>query len=282
MCRKSEPCRSDSVPLQYRDYQDVFEQRQEGKLPPSRPWDHAIELKPGAPPTLISKTIHLSQTEQQEVLKFIKEHMARGTIRPSKSPYATSFFIKKKNGKLRPVQDYRPVNAWTIKNCYPLPLIPQLIDRLRGCTLFIGMDVEWGYNEVLIKEEDQWKAAFITNEGLFEPTVMFFGLTNSPATFQTMMNTIFQDLINGGNVTIYMDDIAIHTGCKEEETEDEHVARHCLLVRQVLNRLCKNDLHLNPEKCTFKQDHLNFLGVRVAKGVVEMEQAKVDKVKTWT
>ena len=144
------------------------------------------------------------------------------------------------------------------------------------------MDVKWGYNEVLIKEEDRWKAAFITNEGLFKPTVMFFSLTNSPATFQTMMNTIFQDLINGGNVTIYMDDIAIHTGCKEEETEDEHVARHCLLVRQVLNRLCKNDLHLNLEKCTFKQDHLNFLGVRVAKGVVEMEQAKVDKVKTWT
>jgi hypothetical protein len=82
----------------------VFKQRQEGKLPPSQPWDHAIELKPGAPPTLISKTIHLSQTKQQELLKFIKEHMARGTICPSKSPYAASFFfIKKKNGKLRPV-----------------------------------------------------------------------------------------------------------------------------------------------------------------------------------
>jgi len=107
----------------------MFEQRQEGKLPPSRPWDHAIELKPGAPPTLISKTICLSQTEQQELLKFIKEDTARGTICPSKSPYATSFFfIKKKNGKLRPVQDYQPVNAWTIKNRYPLPLIPQLID----------------------------------------------------------------------------------------------------------------------------------------------------------
>jgi hypothetical protein len=199
-----------------------------------------------------------------------------------KSPYATSFFfIKKKNGKLRPVQDYCPVNAWTIKNCYPLPLIPQLIDRLRGCTLFTGMDIEWGYNEVLIKEEDRWKVAFIMNEGLFEPTVMFFGLTNSPATFQTMMNTIFRDLIDGGNITIYMDDIAIHTGHKEGETEDDHLAQHRNLVRQVLDRLCKNDLHLNPEKCTFEQDHLDFLGVRVAKGVVEMEQAKVDKVKTW-
>jgi hypothetical protein len=188
--------------------------------------------------------------------------MARGTIRPSKSPYAASFFfIKKKNGKLRPVQDYRPVNAWTVKNRYPLPLIPQLIDQLRGCTLFTGMDVEWGYNKVLIKEEDRWKATFITNEGLFEPTVMFFGLTNSPATFQTMINTIFRDLIDGGSVTIYMDDIAIHTRRKEGETESDHLARHRDLVRQVLDRLRKNDLHLNPEKCTFEQDHLDFLGV---------------------
>jgi hypothetical protein len=172
------------------------------------------------------------------------------------------------------------VNAWTIKNRYPLPLIPQLIDWLRGCTLFTEMDIEWGYNEV-IKEEDRWKVAFIMNEGLFEPTVMFFGLTNSPATFQTMMNTIFWDLIDEGNITIYMDDIAIHTGRKEGEMDDEHIAHHCLLVRQVLDRLHKNDLHLNPEKCTFEQDHLDFLGIRVAKGMVEMEQAKIDKVKTW-
>ncbi len=99
-----------------------------------------------------------------------------------------------------------------IKNRYPLPLIPSLIDRLRDCTKFTGVDIEWGYNEVLIKPKDRWKAAFITNEGLYEPTVMFFGLTNSPATFQTMMNTIFRDLIDEGSITIYMDDIAIHTG----------------------------------------------------------------------
>src|SRR6266851_5870733 len=125
------PRRSDSVPLQYRDYRDVFEQRKGKGLPPSRTWDHAIDLKPGAPVTLISKTVRLSRTEQGELSEFLKEHTARGTIQPSKSPYAASFFfIKKKNGKLRPVQDYRPVNAWTIKNHYPLPLIPSLIDRL--------------------------------------------------------------------------------------------------------------------------------------------------------
>ncbi len=148
-------CQSDSVPLQYRDYHDVFEQRCGKGLPPSRTWDHSIDLKPGAPATLISKTIHLSQTEQGELSQFLKEHTAQGTIQPSKSPYAASFFfIKKKNGKLRPVQDYRPVNAWTIKNRYPLPLIPSLINQLRDCTIFTGVDIEWGYNEVLIKPKD--------------------------------------------------------------------------------------------------------------------------------
>jgi hypothetical protein len=188
-------CQSDKVPLQYQDFHDVFEQQKRGGVPPSCPWDHAIELKPGAPATLRSRTIRLSQTKQIELSKFLKEHTARGTIQPSKSPYTASFFfIKKKNSKLQLVQDYQLVNAWTIKNRYPLPLIPQLIDRLQGCTLFTGCNIEWGYNEVLIKPEDRWKAAFITNEGLYEPTVMFFRLTNSPVTFQVMINTIFHDL----------------------------------------------------------------------------------------
>jgi hypothetical protein len=141
---------------------------------------------------LISQNIRLSQLEQEELKKFLKEPQERGTIQLSKSPYAAAFFfIRKKNGKLRPVQDYRPVNTWTVHNKYPLPLIPQQIDRLRGCTLFTKVDIRWGYNAVKIKKGHKWKAAFTTNEGLFEPTVMFFGLTNSPATFQTMMNTLF-------------------------------------------------------------------------------------------
>ncbi len=176
---------------------------------------------------LTGRTIHLSQSEQVELTKFLKDHMARGMIRPSKSPYtAPFFFIKKKNGKLWPVQEYCPINLWTIKNHYPLPLIPQLVDRLHECTLFTGVDIEWGYNEVHIKEGDQWKAAFITNKGLYELTIMFFSLTNSPATFQTMMNTIFRNLIDEGNITIYMDDIAIHMGPQEGKTHNRHIKRH--------------------------------------------------------
>ena len=178
-----------TVPPQYKEYARVFNRPDDKKVPPSRPWDHEIELKEGAPATLRAKNIRLSQSELEELDKFLDEHTKRGTIVPSKSPYAAAFFfIKKKNGKLRLVQDYRPVNSWTVKNRYPLPYIPQTIDRLRGCTLFTSCDIEWGYNTVGIKPKDRWKAAFTTERGLFEPTVMFFGLTNSPATFQTMMN----------------------------------------------------------------------------------------------
>ena len=109
------------------------------------------------------------------------------------------------------MQDYRPINEWTVKNKYSLPLIPQLIDQLQGCSLYTKFDVRWGYNNVRIKDGDQWKAAFITNQGLFKLTVMFFGLTNSPATFQAMMNTIFANEMAQGWLMIYMDDMAIHT-----------------------------------------------------------------------
>jgi Reverse transcriptase (RNA-dependent DNA polymerase) len=83
-----------------------------------------------------------------------------------------------------------------IKNHYPLPLTHELIDRVKGSKYFTKLDIRWGYNNVRIKEGDEWKVAFKTNCGMFEPLVMFFGLTNSPATFQTMMNDIFRDLIN--------------------------------------------------------------------------------------
>jgi Reverse transcriptase (RNA-dependent DNA polymerase) len=203
-----------NIPMQYWMYSRVFLEEASHEFPPSRPWDHVIELKPGAPAVLPSKLIPLSKVEQIELQSFVKEHTARGTIRPSKSPYKSRFFyIKKKDGKLRPVQDYQLVNQWTIRNTYPLPLIPKLIDQLSGCSLYTKFDIQWGYNNVQIREGDEWKAAFITNEGLFELTVMFFGLTNSLATFQTMMNSIFADNITERWLTVYMDDMAIHTKC---------------------------------------------------------------------
>ncbi len=180
-----------------------------------------------------------------------------------------------------PVQDYRPVNEWTIKNHYPLPLIPQLINQLRGCTLFTKFNIKWGYNNIQIKDGDQWKAAFTTNEGLFKLTVMFFRLTNSPATFQTMMNTIFHDLIADRSMTVYMDNMAIHTAPWPSETTEVHVEWHQKIINQVLTKLDKHNLYLNPEKCDFELPHINFLGVCITNRTVQMEQGKVDKVQEW-
>jgi len=110
-----------------------------------------------------------------------------------------------------------------VKNVYPLPLISNLINCLQATHFFTKLDVHWGYNNVHIKEGDKWKAAFWTNRGLFEPLAMFFGLTNSPATFQTMMNNIFQDLIFEGVVCIYLDDILIFTETMEEYDRVTHL-----------------------------------------------------------
>jgi len=100
-------------------------------------------------------------------------------------------FVPKKDSKRRMVQDYQYVNKFTVKNSYSLPLISDLVDNMDTKRVFTKMDLRWGYNNVRIKEGDEWKAAFTMHIGSFEPVVMFFGLTNSPATFQTMMNDIF-------------------------------------------------------------------------------------------
>ena len=184
------------VPAWLHDYHSVFETEGFEELPPRREWDHAIDLKEGTKPWGDARVIPLSSDERKALQEFLDENLKTGRIQPSKSPYASAFFfVKKKDGKLRPVQDYRKVNAMTIKNRTPLPLIKEVIDRLHGARVFSKMDVRWGFNNIRIKEGDEHKAAFITSKGLFEPTVMFFGLTNSPATFQTMMNAILRPVI---------------------------------------------------------------------------------------
>jgi hypothetical protein len=225
----------DKIPKEFRQYNRVFSEEKSQHLPRHTIWDHAIELLPNAPATLPGQLLPLTKLEKEEMQKFVEEHLHRETICESWSPYAANFFfVKKKDGKLRPIQDYRPINKWTKKNRNVSPLIPQTIDRLSRCTLFTKFDVHWGYNNVRIKEGDKWKAAFLTPEGLFEPTVMFFGLTNSPATFQMMMNTIFRREVAQGWLSVYMDDIAIHTKLGMDESNSQHRKRHEMLTHQVL------------------------------------------------
>ena len=161
-----------------------------------RPWDHVIDFKSRAPDAIDCKVYPMTHTEDDALDEFIDEQLAKGYIHPSISPYASSFFfIKKKGRKLRLVQDYRNINKWTVRNPYPLPLITTLIRDLGGAMIYTKLDMRWGYNNVRIKAGDEHKVAFKTRRGLYEPTVMFFGLTNSPATFQAMMNVLYGDTI---------------------------------------------------------------------------------------
>jgi hypothetical protein len=261
-----------NIPEYLREFEDVFSKKSFDSLPHEKIWDHAIELIPDAKPKN-TKVYPLSPTEQAQLDEFLQENLDSGRIRPSKSPMASPvFFIKKKDGTLRLVQDYRALNSMTIKNRYPIPLISELVNQLRGAKYFTKLDVRWGYNNVRIKKGDEWKAAFRTNRGLFEPLVMFFGLCNSPATFQTMMNDIFHDLIMEGVVCVYIDDILIFT---------KTIAEHRRVTKLVLQRLKEHKLYLKPEKCEFERTQIEYLGLIISEGRVEMDPVKVAAVTEW-
>jgi hypothetical protein len=152
----------------------------------------------------------LTPLEKIALKDYIEDGVKRGTLCHSEAPDACSFFfIDKKDGKLRPIQDYRPLNAITRKNVAPIPLIPELIDKLLSARFFTKLDVRWGYNNIRIHEGDEWKTAFKTPMGLYESLVMNFELCNAPTTFQTFIDEQFKDLIATGHVMVYLDDILI-------------------------------------------------------------------------
>jgi len=270
--QQGDTCRCHPVAAYVTEFQSVFAKEDFDILPEHRKWDHTIELIPGAEPKS-SKVYLLSPLEQEELNAFLEENLRTGRIRPSKSPIAAPmFFIKKKDGSLQLVQDYRALNAVTVKNRYPLPLISELVSQLRGAKYFTKLDVQWGFNNVHIKPRDEWKVAFRTNRGLFEPLVMFFGMTNSPATFQTMMNDIFRTLIAKGIVVVYLDDILIFTRIEEE---------HERAVWRVLEVLAEHKLFLRLEKCEFHQKEIEYLGLVISENKVAMDPVKVAGVCDW-
>jgi len=211
--------------------------------------------------------------EKEEVREFMEEQLRKGYIRPSKSPQTSPvFFVGKKDGKKRMVQDYQYLNKGTIKDNYPLPLISDLIDTMGTKRVFTKMDLRWRYNNVRVKEGDEWKAAFIMHLEIFEPTVMFFSLTNSSATFQAMMNDILRDLINTREVAAFMDDILV--GTEEEE-------KHSKIVEEVLRKMEENDLYVKPEKYIWKVREINFLGLVMGSGGIKMQKEKLVGVLEW-
>ena len=203
------------VPKQFHQWLKVFGKVESERMPVRKVWDHAIDVKEDFKPSK-AKVYPLSRNEREEMQKFVDEHLKKGYIRSSKSEQISLvFFIGKKDGGKCIVIDYCKLNRQTVKNNYPLPLITELVDNMGSKQVFTKMDLQWGYNNVCIKEGDKWKAAFTTHAGSFESVVMFFGMTNSPTIFQVMMNEILRDMINEGKVAAFVDDVLVETETKE-------------------------------------------------------------------
>jgi hypothetical protein len=199
-------------------FRDIFPKKLPKGLPPKRAVDHAIKTIPDAKPAFKS-IYHMSPREIDALKKEIDELLEQGFIRPSVSPYgAPVLFVVKKGGDLRMCIDYRDLNEQTIKNCCPLPRIDEIFDRLTNPQFMSSFDLQNGYWQIAMKEEDIYKTAFRTRYGHFEFLVMPFGLTNAPATFQTLMNTILHPYLDKF-VVVYIDDILVFSKTLEEHLE---------------------------------------------------------------
>ncbi|QRW23084.1 Retrotransposable element Tf2 protein [Rhizoctonia solani] len=259
------------LPSQYHEFAKVFGKEEFKVLPPHREYDIAIDLVPDA--KLTPGPIYgMTDAESKALKQHIDKELATGKIRPSTLlAGALVMFVKKADGSLRLVVDYRKLNDVTHKNVYPLPRQDDLMAKLRRAKLFTKLDLQWGYNNVRIKEGDEWKTAFRTKYGLFEYLVMPFGLTNAPATFQHFMNNLFRDLIDV-TVVIYLDDILIFL-----ENPEDHPAH----VREVLSRLMKNQLFCKLSKCHFHVTTVDYLGIVISPSGFSMDQKKVEAVTSW-
>ena len=259
------------LPSKYREFSDVFDKVKANTLPDHRPYDCPIDLHSEKEPPW-GPIYNLSPSELKVLREYIDENLANGFIRHSRSPAgAPIFFVKKKDGSLRLVVDYRGLNKVMVRNRYALPLIPNLLERLSGAKYFTRLDLRGAYNLVRIRPGDEWKTAFRTRYGHFEYTVMPFGLTNAPAVFQHMANDIFRDFLDIF-IIIYLDDILIYS--KTQEDHDNH-------VRQVLQRLREFGLYAKLEKCCFDRNQVEFLGYVVSPEGISMDPKKVQTVLDW-
>ncbi|KAF8750036.1 hypothetical protein RHS01_09663 [Rhizoctonia solani] len=260
----------DGVPSKYHQYAKVFGEEEFNKLPPHRHYDIGIELTEEGP--LNSPLYSMTDAESATLKDWLRDELKAGKIRPS-NPQISSpvMFVPKKDGSRRLVVDYRRLNNRTKKNVYPLPRPDDLMAQLCGAKVFTKLDLRWGYNNVRVKEGDEWKTAFRTKYGLYESLVMTFGLTNAPAAFQHFMNELFKDLLDVC-VIIYLDDILIYS--KDDASHTKH-------VHEVLKRLMDNQLFCKASKCTFHVTSVEYLGIMVSNKGFSLDKLKIQAVQEW-
>ncbi|QRW23994.1 Retrotransposable element Tf2 protein [Rhizoctonia solani] len=260
----------EGVPPEYHQYAKVFGEEEFNKLPPHRHYDIGIELTEEGPLNL--PLYSMTDAESATLKDWLRDELKAGKIRPSKSSISSPvMFVPKKDGSRCLVVDYRRLNNRTKKNVYPLPRPDDLMAQLRGAKVFTKLDLRWGYNNVRVKEGDEWKTAFRTKYGLYESLVMTFGLTNAPASFQHFMNDLFKDMLDVC-VIIYLDDILIYS--KDDATHTQH-------VHKVLRRLMENQLFCKASKCTFHVTSVEYLGIIVLDKGFSLDKLKIQAVQEW-
>jgi hypothetical protein len=252
------------------EYPDVFPDDLPG-IPPDRDIEFIIELQPGTTP--ISKRCYRMPPNELAELKIqLQDLLDKGFIRPSASPQGCpALFVKKKDNSLRLCVDYRPLNAMTIKNKYPLPRIDILFDQLAGAKVFSKIDLHSGYHQIKIRPSDIPKTAFSTRYGLYEYLVMSFGLTNASAYFMYLMNSVFMQELDKF-VVVFIDDILIYSKNPEDHAKHFHI---------IFQRLRDHHLYAKFSKCEFWLDTVKFLGHSISGDGISVDPSKVQEVMGW-
>eukprot|EP00253_Pinus_taeda_P011178 PITA_11178 len=258
-----------NIPI-IQEFTDVFPEEIPG-LPPKRNIDFTIELIPGVAP-VSHAPYRMNVPELTELKMQLQELLDKNYIRPSVSPWgAPVLFVKKKDGTFRMCIDYRQLNKLTIKNKYPLPRIDELFDQVKGATVFSKIDLRSSYHQIRIKEEDIAKTTFRTRYGHYEFVVLPFGLTNAPATFMCLMNSIFHQYLDRF-VLIFIDDILVYSRTVEEHQEH---------LRKVLQTLREHQLYAKFSKCDFFKEEIQYLGHVISKEGIAVDPEKIKAIMDW-
>lgn len=240
-------------------------------LPKHRVWDHKIQLLEGTKPVNI-RPYRYTPEQKSEIEKQVAEMLKQGLIVPSVSPFSSPvLLVKKKDQTWRFCVDFRHLNAITVKSCFPLPIIDELLDEFAGSHWFSKLDLRAGYHQIRLVEEDEEKTAFKTHQGHFQFRVLPYGVTGGPSTFQSAMNFVLSPLLRKG-VLVFMDDILVHS-----DTFQQHLA----LLRRVLQLLADNELVVKRSKCSFATNQIAYLGHQISGEGVATLPEHIQAVQNW-